>query len=205
MIPLLIDNDVFCKLAIWGLLEDALDIFHVKIKDCGCLPALRFMLRRGRLRHTFGEAICNQLVPLAGQLIPIGPSDPTLLDRLTSIPSIDPGEAQLFATAAKNSSFVLTGDKRALHALKNITPFTEVLSERIVVLEAILLALNNQLGNGAIKSKVGSSKDIDKAISICFSNGNPDPKAGLESYFQALTHEVDPLKLWCVKCNKEEG
>ena len=45
---LLIDSDAFCKLAASGLLSDAAALFN---GECGRLPALPHMLRRGQLLY----------------------------------------------------------------------------------------------------------------------------------------------------------
>ena len=96
---LLIDTDAFCKLAVGGLLHDALNLLSVDLIECGRLPALPYMLRKGRLRRLFGEDLCDKLIPLA-ESIPVAdqPSN-SWLDKLIDIHTIDPGEAQIMAAA----------------------------------------------------------------------------------------------------------
>src|SRR5688572_31331079 len=51
---LLIDSDAFCKLAICELLDDAAAVLGASSAECGRLPALAFMLRKGNLRRKLG-------------------------------------------------------------------------------------------------------------------------------------------------------
>src|SRR5262245_26121372 len=96
---LLIDTDAFWKLGVAGLLEDAVHAMGVEIQECGRLPALPHMLRKGRLRKLLGPTTSDNLIPLANAVpILIHPSI-TWLDKLSPIESIDPGEAQILAAA----------------------------------------------------------------------------------------------------------
>jgi len=80
---LLFDSDAFCKLGIAGLLEEIPPTFGIAANDAGCLPALPHMLRRGKLRKTFGDADCDKLIPAAEQLaVDLSPSA-AWLDKLT--------------------------------------------------------------------------------------------------------------------------
>ena len=151
---LVVDTDAFCKLAMGGLLHDALSLLGADLLECGRLPALPFMLRRGRLREVFGPDQCDALIPVADMVpVAIQPSD-IWLDRLTPIQAIDPGEAQLFAAAAEAGLIVVSGDKRGLRALKDVPGFADALASRIVVLEAILLALCDRLGPEDVRQRV---------------------------------------------------
>jgi len=53
---LLVDSDAFCKLAASDLLSDAAMLFDAELPDCGRLPALPYMLRRGGLPRDEFEA-----------------------------------------------------------------------------------------------------------------------------------------------------
>ena len=193
---LLVDTDAFCKLAVGDLLTDAVGLLGADLSECGRLPALPYMLRRGRLRDLFGAEACDAMMP-AADLMPLAvrPSD-AWLDRLAPIPAIDPGEAQLFAAAAEAGLVVVSGDKRALRALKNVPGFAGALAGRIVVLEAILLALCRELGPDEVRRRVRPLLASDKMVQVCFSTGNPDPNEALESYYEILVAELGPLVLW---------
>ncbi len=193
---LLIDSDVFCKLGIAGLLEDAIAVLGASPTTSGRLPALPHMLRRGSLLRTYGAAACVKLLPLTEAIPPIPAADPTWLDKTAQVPSIDPGEAQLFASAAADGLLVLTGDKRALLALKDIEGFETALAGRIVVFEALLLALCDSLGAPEVTRRLRPLIPSDKTLRVCFSDGETDPREGLLSYFRNLATEAAPLLLW---------
>lgn len=193
---ILIDTDVFCKLAIAGLLHDGARLLGAGITDCGRLAALPYMLKRGRLPKQYGVEACASLLPLAEQMSVIPTPGSSWLDRLVPVQAIDPGEAQLFAAAAEHGLIAMTGDNVAMQALKLIDEFPEALAGRIVSLVAILLALCQDLGHEEVRHRVSALMTVDKTVRVCFSQGNPDPREALESYCRSLEAELRPLVLW---------
>ncbi|MCA9627893.1 MAG: hypothetical protein KC766_09510 [Myxococcales bacterium] len=193
---LLVDTDAFCKLQMAGLLDEAVGLLAAGLHECGRLPALPHMLRRGRLRRLFGADVCDAMIPVADAVPVMHQPNVTWLDKLAPIEAIDPGEAQIFAAAAEAGLIVLSGDKRALRALKGVDGFADALAGRVVVLEAILLALCDHLGLDAIRQRVAPLAVADQAVRVCFSVGNADPAAALRSYLGALQTEAHPLVLW---------
>lgn len=196
LMPLLVDSDAFCKLGIASLLGDVPSLFGMDIASCRRLPALPYMLRRGRLRSLYGAETCDALLQSVETIAALSPPSAVWLDRLAHIPAIDPGEALLFASAAESGDLVLTGDKRAVGVIKDIPILAEALSGRVVVLEAVLLGLCRRHGSNLIRRRVESLLPSDTMIAVCFSAGNQDPSAALLSYFTALATEVAPLALW---------
>lgn len=192
----LLDTDAFCKLAVAGLLHDALRLLGTDLQDCGRLPALPHMLRRGRLRIVFGESACDAIIPIAESMPVVGQPTDVWLNKLTPIPAIDPGEAQILAAAAESGIIVVSGDKRALRALKNVAGFAESLTGRIATLDAILLALCDQLGADVARRRVQALMTFDKTVAICFSAENADPRSALVSYYEDLRSDLHPLVLW---------
>jgi hypothetical protein len=193
---LLLDTDAFCKLAIGQLLTDAVHALGTDLGECRRLPALPQMLRRGTLPRSYGSEACQRLLKIAESIAVIPNADAVWLDRLASVTDIDPGEALIFATAAQRGLLVLTSDKRALRALKGVNGFPDALEHHVVVLEAILMVLCDQIGSPAVRQRLGLLAKSDKTLHVCFSADNPDPRSSLESYFQSLAAEVDPLLLW---------
>lgn len=193
---LLVDTDAFCKLGVAGFLQDAVSIFRAELQECGRLPALPYMLRKGRLRERYGREACDTLIPLAEAMSVIRQPSNTWLDKLTHINAIDPGDAQIFAAAAESGLIVVSGDKRALRALKDVDDFADALSGRIVVLEAVLLALCDQLGDEEVRRHLAPLAALDTVVKVCFSDGNQDPREALFSYYRALVADVGPLVLW---------
>ena len=193
---LLVDSDAFCKLAASDLLPDAAMLFDAQLQQCGRLPALPYMLRSGGLQRTYGAAVCERLIPLAESIPAIQQVSNLWLEQLAPVPAIDPGEAILFATAADLQLPVLSGDVRALHALKRLDGFPEVLAGRIVLLEAVLLALCGKLGAAALREQIEPVQHVDTVMSICFSPGGHDPEQGLRSYLSDRRRGLAPLVLW---------
>jgi hypothetical protein len=191
---LLVDSDIFCKLAISGLLESAVAIFGVSLADSGCLPALPHMLRRGRLPKLFGADACAALIPLSESLCSM-PTTPSV-NMLANVERIDVGEAQIFSAVADLGVIALTGDKRALMAVAQVQEFPPRLAGKLATLEAVLLTLCGRLGEDVVREALNPILKKDQAIRACFSSGNHDPRAGLRSYFEALKRDVAPLELW---------
>lgn len=193
---LLVDTDVFCKLGVAGLLDEAAGVFGTRLSDTGRLPALPYMLRKGGLVNRYGRSACHALLSHA-EAMPVHPKPGTAaLAPLTFNEAIDPGETQLFAAAAEFNLTVITGDKRAVRALKHMRKVHAPLAGRIVTLEAILLRLCERLGVEDLRQRVGPLTAHDKSVDVCFSEGGSDPRNGLRSYHASLAAEVHPLLLW---------
>jgi hypothetical protein len=192
----LIDTDAFCKLALAGLLTDAVAALGAQIPDCARLPALPHMLRRGSVPKRFGETHCESLQDFASAIPSLQPVESPWLDRFLPVPGIDPGEAQLFSAAAEQKLLVLSGDKRALRAIRNVEGAAEAIGELVVTFEAVLIALNHSIGADALRSRVAVLRPFDTTVGICFSDSNADPLSALWSYYRSLASEVAPLALW---------
>jgi hypothetical protein len=199
---LLVDSDVFAKLGIAGLLEEVLKLLAVTPGECGRLPALPHMLRRGGLPALYGAEACEALVPTADKMGVIPSASTEWLARVAGVSQIDAGEAQLFASAAEYGLLVLTGDKRSVIAMSQVDGFPAALAGRIISLESALLALCGHLGHDKVREALAPLVAIkdkkEKTIAVCFSDGNPDPVAALQSYFDDLKKKVAPLMLWQV-------
>jgi len=193
---LLLDTDVFCKLQLAGLLNEAVAALGVDLAECGRLPALPHMLRRGRLRKIHGGDACDALAAVAESLPVLPQPSDEWLDRLVPVEDVDVGEAQILAAAAEFSLVVVSGDKRALRAVKDVDGFAAALAGRIVVLEAVLLALLDRLGVETLRARIRSISTADAVVRVCFSSDAEDSRAALVSYFESLVAELHPLALW---------
>jgi hypothetical protein len=194
--PLLVDTDGFAKLGVAGLLLPLLEFLGIDIAECRRLPALPHMLRRGGLPRRYGQPACDALVSIADAMA-VAPSASTAwVARLVDVPQIDPGEAELLASAAENSLMLVTGDKRALIAVAKVPGFAVALAGRVVTLEAALLALCEQLGDAHVRAAVAPLLAKDITLKICFSDANASPRPALRSYFESLKRDVAPLAPW---------
>ena len=102
----------------------------------------------------------------------------------------------MFAAAAEFGFTIITGDKRAIRALKHVTEIHAQLAGRIVTLEAVLLRLCERLGLEDLRQRIRPLTSHDKAVWLCFSTESSDPRDGLRSYHESLAAEVHPLLLW---------
>ena len=136
---LLVDSDAYCKLGVAGPLADALGVIGVDIAECYKLPALPHMLRRGRLRRNYGAEACDRMLATAEAMPAMVQPSGLWLDRLLKIDTVDPGEAAILAAGAEFGHLVITGDKRALHAAKDVEGLAVALQGRLIVLEPVLI------------------------------------------------------------------
>ncbi len=196
VMKLLVDTDAFCRLGVAGFLQDAARLLGANLQEWGRLPALPYMLRKGGLRKLFGAPACDLLIPVADAMPVVLEPSVTWLEKLTPIDAIDPGEAQVFAAGAEFGLIVVSGDKRALRAMTDVEGLADALSGRIVMMEAILLALCDQLGTEEVRRRITPLAASDKMVQVCFSTGNPDPREALLSYYKSLEADVKPLVLW---------
>lgn len=193
---LLLDTDAFCKLAIANLLDDVLTLLGVNRARCAVLPALPYMLGRGRLRKKYGDVESDQLRKLANEFAVAPGASTGWLDVLSIQPSIDPGEAQLFALAAEREIRVMTGDKRALEALAKINSIHPLLSGNVLTLEAVLTGLAEELPDTQLRHKGSILGQYDQMAKAVFSSTGSDLKEALDSYFRDVEFKAQPLRLW---------
>jgi hypothetical protein len=193
---LLVDTDAFCKLGVASLLPDAARMLGAELEECGRLPALPHMLRRGSLPRRYGKKACEDLISIA-ESMPVVP-EPSVewLDKMTPIDVIDPGEARILAAAAEFALAIVSGDKRALRAVKDAEGLAPALAGRVSVLEAILLGLCERLGHEDVRGRVAPLMALDKTVDICFSPGVANPPEALMSYYRSIAADVAPLVLW---------
>ena len=193
---LFVDTDAFCKLGIAGLLPEAAALFGATLSESGRLPAVPYMLRKGRLFNRYGPDACSALVAQA-QEMPVCPELPSAsLEPFASNTAIDPGEVQLFAAAAQFNVVTISGDKRAIRSLKHATAVHHGLTGRIAALDGVLLALCGQLGPDALRRQVAPLSLYDRTVAVCFSPGSSDPGEGLRSYHDDLVADLHPFLLW---------
>jgi hypothetical protein len=149
------------------------------------------------LRKNLGDALADELITIAKQIPAIPDAPANWLNRLTAIPEIDTGEAQLLAFTAQHDVLFLTGDKRALRALKTIPDFITAVAEKVITPEAVLLSLCTSRGDDLIRRQIQPALHLDKTLQVCFSAGNRSPREALTSYIRADEIDLAPLLLWC--------
>lgn len=178
------------------MLDEVLALLGVSRDQCAVLPALPYMLGKGPLRKRYGDATADGLRKLAGEF-PVAPAaSEEWLDLLAAVPSIDPGEAQLFALAAEHGIRILTGDKRALEALAKVSSIHPHLEGRIVSLEAALTGLTKETPEPQLRRKGTILGQYDQMAKAVFASPRSDLGEALDSYMRDLESKAKPLVLW---------
>lgn len=108
---------------------------------------------------------------------------------------IDAGRAQLFAAADEHGWLLRSGDKRAIVAVSKRPPQSSALAGRVITLEAVLLELCALHGVPFVSAALRPMAP-DGLVKICFSADNADPEDGLQSLFNTLATDAEPLELW---------
>lgn len=192
----LVDSDALCKLAAANLLGAALELLESDLNGCRRLAALPWMLRRGGLAKRLGPETCAHLLPTVEGIAAAPEPSPAWLEQLAADPNIDPGEALLCALAAEHQLLIVTGDKRALTAVRSLPEVATALSGRVVLVEAVLIALCRRIGTEQIRADVACVLRLDTMLGVCFAATVADPVEALETYLAAAARDLEPLKLW---------
>lgn len=192
----LLDTDMFCKLAAVDLLVPSLEVVGSSLSDCSVLPSLPSKLLRGKLVVDLGLTECQRLLPLARQLRAIPDGDPARLDQFLAWGiKLDPGEAQIFAVgSADQTSLVFTGDKRAMAEAGRVPELVQLLGSRVVSLEAAIIALIQDRGVDHVVAKLTSKGQTDMMLRVCCASC--DPLDCFRRYLTEIHMRVGSGLLW---------
>ncbi len=193
---LLIDSDVFCKFAICGVLDDVVAMLGRTRADCRRLEQLGHILQnpKAKLYKQLGAQHAAVAADAAKHYKSLPLIDPRLLELFQNYDGIDPGEVQLFAaTAAAPDTLLLTGDKRAIKALRGVPEHVRArLAGKLVPQDAALLKLCERHGIERIVEHVHPCNGCDGTMRICFPRARCDPRECLESFARELGRSTDP-------------
>ena len=195
---LLIDNDALLKLARYDLLDKVLEAFGFQYSDVSVLGAAKYVLLpvKDRLRRCKDEASADRLETFLANVgtIDAAGANAEIVDALSAIPNIDPGEALMLALgASQEETYILTGDKRALTALgadQSLSAIHDALSGRILSLE-LLLAFLIEGDFASVQALIRAQPAVDKALTNVFGVSQP---ASLQSVRDALDSYVGHLR-----------
>ena len=201
---ILIDNDALLKLARYGLLDEAVELFGCTPNDVRVLATAKYSLlpAKDRLRLCKDEESTVRVEDFLKTSTPIDATlaAPEFLDRLNAVQNIDAGESLLLAVGATDmNTLVITGDKRCLAALcsdDSVAQVSSALAGRVVSMEVLFSYLvENQFVY--IQECVRSKPDVDKALSIAFGVSTPadlnSVREGLNSYIKRLRKVTEDL------------
>lgn len=193
---LLVDNDAFRKLGAGNVFLPLLDLLGVTLADCRRLESLISQMTRGAHARDLGPERAARLRELAVRMtkIPQAPADWT--QRIIGVEEarINDGEARLLALAVVTPDvLVLTGDKKAVSAIRDVPGLAKAIAGRVICLEAALLALCEEHGVEWVRARCEGALELDGAMRNCL------PSAAcvvcLESHCRALGNEA-PGVLW---------
>lgn len=195
-----VDNDVAVKLAQWGLLKR----FAMHLTKQG--GAELFMVSTLKYRFKLAEpkkaavllgsaAAVGQLTDFVALCKPAKLHNQAVAAALVDVPSIDVGEAALFASAAYyDAALVDTGDKNAVRALGQLGVghlATSALAGRLACLEQTMHYLVGRWTFEQVRDAVLGAPRTDTSTFSCF-NGKQQAAA-----LAALQAKVEDLRVGC--------
>jgi len=194
----LLDSDAAKSLCQYLLIDELAIGLGCSLSDFLVLPQLRFQLRLNKPDAALKKLGSKEAISTAQQLIDAAAEVQINVDSANKIlelnrPDIDSGEAILFAAASQSEDdSIITGDKRALIALSEISasPIIDTLWEKIITLEEAIYLIVQRSGFDHVSQKVRARPDVNIALSIVFGRATPNKKEevieGLNSYMNHL-------------------
>ena len=195
-----VDSDVAVKLAQWGLLQRFTQ--HLTKQGKADLYTVSTLRYRFKLADKTKAVALVGSMPAVDQLTafvaackpPLG-HDAAVAAALTDVPSVDAGEAALFAAAANyDAALVDTGDKNALRALGGLGPghvATKALAGKLACLEQTLHYLVSRWTFVVVSGAIAAYPKADATATKCFSSAD-ESKA-----LAALEAKVSQLRPHC--------
>ena len=199
---LLLDSDVFVLLAGAGLLPSLIVGTGYDLETTRRLDPLPYMLRGGSMVGRYPQGVRQKALAWCAEIPAVEEApDPELIDQLTTIQDVDPGEAFLFALVAEmDHALLVTGDKRACRAIQRSVDLRELkarLAGKVLCLEAVLQLLLEQLGYAELVDALNPVREYNQTLRILLSQGALTPETsfrdGLESYLADLAAQADDL------------
>ncbi len=202
---LLIDVDALVKMAHWRMLPELPGSLDISWSNCATVSSLKFRASRAATEPDGKLFISTQAAQAAvlaiAEMSELAEPLPGHLELFQDISGIDAGEAILFAgIMGDDSTYVLTGDKRALRALSNLPAESRMqMAGRIYSLEQILLVMLQKNGLGWLRDRVCPERKLDKAVDAIMGSRCDAPaesvREGFASYIRELASLYDPSLL----------
>lgn len=175
---LFLDNDVLLKLASWNLLEEGVRACGFERAAVRHLPTTRFWLGlAGKKNSKHPPEVQERLTEFLAVAKACN-DDPAEGDAaLPLVNDVDPGDAILFAQAARSSGALLaTGDKRCIRAVAGAPTYASIvalMAGRVLCLEQVLLRAITNIGFEEVKGRVVGSNQLtlDTAVRAAFGSG----------------------------------
>lgn len=188
---LLVDTDMLILLAASGLFARVVATLGYAPEQVRRLTAAPYQVRKSRaFRVVYGEAVLKRVAPIISDIAEA--EQPTDLDLLDALKSLDPGEAQLIALATlQPATLLVSGDKRAVYELAQCDPMNcvEALQAKWVSLEAVLWGLLDQMTAAEMRKAflpVLGHKTLSILLSSHAAADDARCREGIRSYFDDL-------------------
>ena len=202
---LLTDIDVFQKLAICDLLDEALDVLKTQKTDLRVLATLKYRLKNDEKQAKIDPVVLNRMKTFLVGIREVEEFSKDVVTRLDDSVGIDQGETILLAAAIEDlESLILTGDKNFVRSLSNIADLVDLAKKiqgRIVCFEQILRRCIQSYAFDHVRSKVVANRGItfDTVLRVAFGSGasstESESLACLHSYVQELRKQpIDLLQ-----------
>lgn len=205
-----IDNDIIKKLATFELFDETIRLFEAGFADIRVLATAKYKfkrdlakLKKGKLRQPDAKLVNYQrTIELVETLPPIEQAEleSSLFEQLSTFEGIDAGEAVLTTYVAQmlqkdeaGEAFIFTGDKRYLKALAQVAlpELQALLANRFWCLEQLILRNIRECGFEAVRDKIVSVRDCDKACKAVFGSGD---RATEKNVIATITEYIETLR-----------
>lgn len=195
-----VDCDIAVKFAQWGLLTRLTAHLTKQGKaDLYTVSTLKYRFKLAqppRAAAMLGSAAAvAQLTAFVQTCKPHISHRLDIAEALADVPSIDVGEAALFAAAASyDAALVDTGDKKALRAvggLPKTNPARAALAGKLACLEQTVQYVIGRWGFDVVNTAIGTCTSADMATNACFTKGTA------AEALKALQARVDDVAVHC--------
>lgn len=196
-----VDCDLAVKFAQWGLLTRLTTHLTKQGKaDLYTVSTLKYRFKLSdppKAAAILGSsAAVTQLTSFVQTCEPHISHNLDIAEALAGVPSIDVGEAALFAAAASyDAALVDTGDKKALRAVGGLPKSNAAhaaLQGKLACLEQTLQYVVGRWGFDAVHTAVGTCASADMSTNACFATGTS------ADALKALQARVDDVAKDCV-------
>ena len=203
------DNDVVLKLAEYGLLDALIDLMAQCNMRTFVLPTLGFVAglnspkRAEKLFSSADKLVAVTRLIESSATAEIRQTATVQLISQLSVPGLDPGELTLIACATEvtGTAGIITGDKRAIRVLNNVTELTNLLKHcLIILLEHVAKHLLHALEPTFLISKIEAKPEVDTALRVCFKGKSASALSqihdGLTSYIRDVESNCNNLNFF---------
>lgn len=200
----LVDNDVLLKISTYNAAAELFVVFAQKEHQVGALSVAQYVVEdliRRRNRVTNKQNALEALALLSSVISWLEPTTDEVALAATyeeeaqkKSLSLDTGESLLLAMLIlRMASLLLTGDKRAIYAIEQLSNLIGGhIAHRVACLEQLILSVLAQVDFEKFRTQICAEIAVDKTMSICFACLSNELK--LDAALAALASYVGDLR-----------